>query len=152
MSTLLTTTIGFNPIWRAFWSTKRVCGIGPSKASTRSMQPSAMLRTRSTSPPKSEWPGVSMMFIFVPFQLMETFFESIVMPRSLSSSLLSNTKSELFWPSRKRCPASIILSTSVVLPWSTCAMMAMFLISCILLVVLSGMSRASLFQFCVQRY
>ena len=38
----------------AFSSTNRVCGMGPSKASTRRSTPSAMLRTRSTSPPKSE--------------------------------------------------------------------------------------------------
>ena len=38
-------------------------GHGPSKASTRSRQPSAMLSTRSTSPPKSACPGVSMMLI-----------------------------------------------------------------------------------------
>ena len=55
---------------RALRSTKRVCGMGPSAASTSSRQPSAMDRTRSTSPPKSAWPGVSMMLIFVsPFQV-----------------------------------------------------------------------------------
>ena len=63
LSTLLITTIGFSPSPMAFWSTKRVCGIGPSKASTSSRHPSAMLSTRSTSPPKSAWPGVSMMLI-----------------------------------------------------------------------------------------
>ena len=31
-----------------------------------------------------------------------------------------------------KCPASIILSTKVVFPWSTWAMIAMFLMSCIL--------------------
>ena len=53
------------------------------------------------------------------------------MPRSRSSSLLSNIKSSVCWFSRNRFPASSILSTRVVLPWSTCAMMAMFLIFCI---------------------
>ena len=67
------------------------CGIGPSKASTRSRHPSAILSTRSTSPPKSECPGVSIILIFVPFQFIETFFERIVIPRSRSRSLLSNT-------------------------------------------------------------
>ena len=43
----------------AFCSTKRVWGMGPSKASTSSSTPSAIFSTRSTSPPKSAWPGVS---------------------------------------------------------------------------------------------
>src|SRR5690625_2217102 len=34
LSTLLTTTIGFSPKANAFCVTKRVCGMGPSKAST----------------------------------------------------------------------------------------------------------------------
>ena len=38
-------------------------GIVPSKASTSSSTPSHMLSTRSTSPPKSACPGVSMMLI-----------------------------------------------------------------------------------------
>ena len=63
LSTLLTTTIGFSPIWIAFCKTKRVWGIGPSNASTSSRQPSAIFNTRSTSPPKSAWPGVSIIFI-----------------------------------------------------------------------------------------
>ena len=37
----------------------------PSAASTSSRQPSAIFRTRSTSPPKSAWPGVSMRLILV---------------------------------------------------------------------------------------
>ena len=49
----------------AFCSTKRVCGIGPSKLSTSSSTPSTIFSTRSTSPPKSAWPGVSTMLIFV---------------------------------------------------------------------------------------
>ena len=88
-------TMGFKPICSAFCSTKRVCGIGPSKASTNSRQPSAMFSTRSTSPPKSACPGVSIMLIFVPFQLMLTFFERIVIPRSRSKSLASSTCDEL---------------------------------------------------------
>jgi hypothetical protein len=50
--------------FESFESTKRVCGSTPSAASTRSRMPSAILSTRSTSPPKSLWPGVSMMLIF----------------------------------------------------------------------------------------
>ena len=45
--------------------TKRVCGSGPSLASTSSRTPSTIVRPRSTSPPKSAWPGVSMMLNFV---------------------------------------------------------------------------------------
>ena len=66
LSTLLITTIGLSFISMAFCNTKRVCGIGPSKASTSKSTPSAILSTRSTSPPKSAWPGVSMILIFVP--------------------------------------------------------------------------------------
>ena len=51
------TTIGVRPSASALRSTKRVCGIGPSKASTTSSTPSTMRRMRSTSPPKSAWPG-----------------------------------------------------------------------------------------------
>ena len=131
LSTLLITTTGFKPSWRAFCSTKRVCGIGPSKASTSNRQPSAMFNTRSTSPPKSEWPGVSRMLIFTPFQLILTFLLRIVIPRSRSKSLESRTSPLLSCPSRKSFPASIILSTKVVLPWSTCAITAMLRISCI---------------------
>ena len=62
-SILLMHTIGGSPASRAFFSTKRVCGSGPSEASTSSMTPSTMASVRSTSPPKSAWPGVSTMLI-----------------------------------------------------------------------------------------
>jgi hypothetical protein len=55
-SILLMTTMGLRPRARAFLVTKRVCGIGPSTASTSSSTPSTMPNTRSTSPPKSAWP------------------------------------------------------------------------------------------------
>ena len=56
----------------ALRSTKRVCGSGPSEASTSSTTPSTIDRPRSTSPPKSAWPGVSMtlMTIIVPSGVM----------------------------------------------------------------------------------
>ena len=44
-------------------STNLVPGSGPSAASTSSSTPSTMVRVRSTSPPKSAWPGVSTMLI-----------------------------------------------------------------------------------------
>ena len=47
----------------ALRSTNRVWGSGPSEASTSRTTPSTMDRPRSTSPPKSAWPGVSMMLI-----------------------------------------------------------------------------------------
>ena len=50
---------------RALRSTKRVWGMGPSTASTSSSTPSTIVRSRSTSPPKSAWPGVSTMLILV---------------------------------------------------------------------------------------
>ena len=131
LSTLLITTIGRNPSASAFSSTNRVCGMGPSSASTSSSTPSAMLSTRSTSPPKSACPGVSMTLIFTPLCVTETFLLSIVIPRSRSSALLSrNWPSSLFSePSTFVC--RIILSTNVVFPWSTCAIIAIFLTSII---------------------
>ena len=59
------TTIGFRPIFSAFDTTNLVCGSGPSAASTSTSAPSTMLRMRSTSPPKSAWPGVSTMLMRV---------------------------------------------------------------------------------------
>ncbi|CUO89376.1 Uncharacterised protein [Flavonifractor plautii] len=63
-STLLTTTMTLWPSSSALLSTKRVWGMGPSAASTSRMTPLTILRIRSTSPPKSAWPGVSTMLIF----------------------------------------------------------------------------------------
>ena len=83
-------------------STKRVCGMGPSKASTSSRTPSAIFSTRSTSPPKSAWPGVSMMlmrqvrFLEDPErgrQVTAQFLEVMVMPRSFSRGSESRTQS-----------------------------------------------------------
>lgn len=42
-------------------------GMGPSTESTSSRTPSTIFSTRSTSPPKSAWPGVSMMLILLPW-------------------------------------------------------------------------------------
>ena len=57
------TTIGGSRRSSALRSTKRVCGSGPSEASTSSITPSTIDSVRSTSPPKSAWPGVSTMLI-----------------------------------------------------------------------------------------
>jgi hypothetical protein len=62
-SILLITTIGRRPCAKAFCVTKRVCGMGPSTASTSSSTESTIDSTRSTSPPKSACPGVSTMLI-----------------------------------------------------------------------------------------
>src|SRR5213076_2813993 len=81
--------------------------------------------TRSTSPPKSACPGVSTMLMRVPPYSMAQFLARMVMPRSRSMSLESMMRS----PSRSwaaKVPDCFSRqSTSVVLPWSTCAMMAM---------------------------
>ena len=84
-----------------------------------------MRRIRSTSPPKSACPGVSTMLILVPRHSTAVFLERIVMPRSRSSGLESRTRSPTTWPSRKTPAWRNIWSTSVVLPWSTWAMIAM---------------------------
>ena len=66
-SILLTTTIGRRPSASALPVTNLVCGIGPSAASTSRITPSTIDRMRSTSAPKSAWPGVSTMLMCVPF-------------------------------------------------------------------------------------
>ncbi len=64
-SILLTHTITGNSSSNAFFNTNFVCGIGPSKASTKRTTPFTIFNIRSTSPPKSAWPGVSIILIFV---------------------------------------------------------------------------------------
>jgi hypothetical protein len=124
LSTLLMTTMGFRPMASALESTNLVCGIGPSAASTRMMAPSTMLRMRSTSPPKSAWPGVSTMLMRASFQRSEVTLARMVMPRSFSSALESMARSATCWPVRKEPEARRSTSMRVVLPWSTWAMMA----------------------------
>ena len=93
LSTLFTTTIGLSPSSIALPSTKRVCGMGPSKASTSNNTASAIFNTRSTSPPKSAWPGVSIKLILTSFHVALTFLAKMVIPRSRSRSLLSKMSS-----------------------------------------------------------
>src|SRR5206468_798684 len=80
----------------------------PSAASTSSRAPSAIFSTRSTSPPKSAWPGVSMMFTLVPPSVKAMFFAKIVMPRSRSRSLESRMHSPRSSLSRNRPDCRII--------------------------------------------
>ena len=117
-----------SPFSRVLFNTKRVCGKGPSEASTRSTAPSAIESARSTSPSKSECPGVSMILIFTPFHCTEQFLAAMVMPLSLSRSILSIILSLISRPCLNRPLCLNMASTRVVLPWSTCAMIAMFLI------------------------
>jgi hypothetical protein len=51
-----------------------------------------MLRIRSTSPPKSAWPGVSTMLMRVPFHSTEVALARMVIPRSRSRSLLNPSR------------------------------------------------------------
>ena len=100
----------------ALRSTKRVCGSGPSLASTSSSAPSTIVSPRSTSPPKSACPGVSMMFTFTSPTRTAVFFARIVIPFSRSRSFESITRSgsstrASSWPD---CRSNA--STSVVLP------------------------------------
>ena len=129
-SVLLTTRITGRCAARALRSTNRVCGNGPSDASTSSSTPSTMDRPRSTSPPKSAWPGVSitLMTVTVPSGLWRctaVFLARMVMPFSFSRSPLSIMRSWVSsprWCSAPDCRS--IASTRVVLPWSTWATMA----------------------------
>ena len=86
LSTLLMQTIGFRPIFSALPTTNLVCGIGPSEASTSTIAPSTIERMRSTSPPKSAWPGVSTILMRTSFQTTEVALARMVMPRSRSRS------------------------------------------------------------------
>ncbi len=87
-STLLMHRMGRRPIFSALVSTNLVWGMTPSSASTSRTQPSTMPRMRSTSPPKSAWPGVSMMLMRVspalPFHWIDVHLARMVMPRSRS--------------------------------------------------------------------
>ena len=92
-SILLTTTIGFRPSASALPVTNLVCGIGPSAESTSRMTPSTIDRMRSTSAPKSAWPGVSTMLIWVVSpscsHSTEVHLARMVIPRSFSRSFES---------------------------------------------------------------
>jgi hypothetical protein len=59
--------------------------------------PSTIDRIRSTSPPKSAWPGVSTMLMRVPFHSTEVALARMVIPRSRSRSLLSIARSATAW-------------------------------------------------------
>ena len=100
-STLLMMTTGSSPSSSALRITNRVCGIGPSAASTSNTTPSTMRKMRSTSPPKSAWPGVSTILIFTSRQCTAVFLARIVIPRSRSSGFESITRSWICWWSRK---------------------------------------------------
>ncbi len=75
-----------------------------------------MRSARSTSPPKSAWPGVSTMLIFVPWWRTAVFLARIVMPFSRSRSIESMTRSATSWFSRNEPDCQSIASTRVVLP------------------------------------
>src|SRR5215218_4046411 len=127
-STLLITRITGSLASSVLRSTKRVWGSGPSEASTSSSTPSTMESARSTSPPKSACPGVSTMLIVTspagPWYVTAVFLARIVMPFSRSRSIESMTRSATSWLARNAPDCQSILSTSVVLPWSTWATMA----------------------------
>src|SRR3954447_24894129 len=123
-STLLTTSTTGSFASSALRRTKRVCGSGPSEASTRSSTPSTIVSPRSTSPPKSAWPGVSTMLIFTSPRWTAVFLARIVIPFSRSRSIESSTRSFTSWFSRNEPDCQSIASTSVVFPWSTCATIA----------------------------
>ena len=123
-SILLITRITGSRASSALRSTKRVCGSGPSEASTSSSTPSTIVRPRSTSPPKSAWPGVSMMLSLISPWRTAVFLARIVIPFSRSRSIESITRSATSWLARNAPDCHSSASTSVVLPWSTCATIA----------------------------
>ena len=101
---------------RALRRTKRVWGSGPSLASTSRTTPSTMESPRSTSPPKSACPGVSMMLIVIPSARPASraalpayrtavFLARMVMPFSRSRSPLSIARSAM-WSCSPRPPTA----------------------------------------------
>ena len=128
LSILFIITIGCKFSASAFFKTSLVWGIGPSKASTTNKTPSTIFNTRSTSPSKSAWPGVSTMLIFTPLYITDVFFDKIVIPLSFSRSFESITLSCTCSLSLKTWLCLSKASTNVVFPWSTCAIIATFLI------------------------
>src|SRR4051794_6954807 len=123
-SILLITRITGSRASSALRRTKRVWGSGPSLASTSSRMPSTIVSPRSTSPPKSECPGVSTMLSLTPLWRTAVFLARIVMPFSRSRSIESMTRSATSWFWRNAPDCHSIASTSVVLPWSTWATIA----------------------------
>ena len=75
-----------------------------------------MLTTRSTSPLKSAWPGVSMMLMVTSPWRMEVFFARIVIPFSRSRSFVSMISVPTCWFSRNVWLCLSKASTRVVLP------------------------------------
>lgn len=69
------------------------------------------------------------MLIFLSLYVTAVFLDKIVIPRSRSRSLESMMRSSTFSFSRNTLLCANMESTSVVFPWSTCAMMAMLRIS-----------------------
>ncbi len=139
-STLLMKRTGTTCSFRACRSTVSVWGMVPSTASTTTTAPSTARIARVTSPPKSTWPGVSIMLIrysWPPYSwTIETFEASIVIPRACSSASES-MKSCVPESSLEIMPAPASrLSESVVLPWSICATIPM-------LRICSGLSMSS---------
>ena len=128
------TQIVLSPWLRAFLSTQRVWACGPPTASVSSSTPSTIFITRSTSAPKSACPGVStilMVYVLLSLglvHLIAVFFALMVIPFSLSRSIESIIRSSVDWFSLKVPLCFSRQSTRVVLPWSTWAIIAMFLI------------------------
>src|SRR6202046_4457711 len=83
-----------------------------------------MDRPRSPSPPKSACPRVSTMLMVSPPWCTAVFLARIVMPFSRSRSPESSTRSATWALARNAPDCHSIASTSVVLPWSTCATIA----------------------------
>ena len=128
-SILLITTIGFSPHSRALESTNRVCGIGPSAASTSTSAPSAMRSTRSTSPPKSAWPGrVDHVDLHALVMQGDVLGQDRDAPLALQLVGVEDAIAHQLARAELAALAEQA-STSVVLPWSTWAMMAMLRMS-----------------------
>ena len=110
-------------------STNLVWGSGPSLASTSRMARSTIDSPRSTSPPKSAWPGVSTMLMTSPSWWTAVFLARMVMPSFHSQITRVHHPIGDVRSGAERADCHSMASTRVVLPWSTCATIATFLIS-----------------------
>ena len=127
LSTLFTTTMGFLPSASAFCSTKRVWGMVPSNASTSSSTPSAHVQhALHLAAEVGVARSVDDVDLVIRCRLTDTFFdENRDSALALQVVVVEDQLSGLFGVvAQNVAGCRIILSTSVVLPWSTCAIIA----------------------------
>ena len=126
-SILFSTGITSRPASIAAYECANVWACIPCVASTSRIAPSHAIKALETSYEKSTWPGVSIKLRVALSNFKRMGWDFIVIPFSRSSSILSNIWSKCS-PGFIRPDISINLSANVDLPWSTWAIIEIFLI------------------------